>query len=130
MSEIDYGKLCIQFKQKLSRPFIERIERRLSLDFEEALKEKPKDLLLSILQDIHLYYVSPQEMTFEVAAYLEAIYDISRFSLALSEDHDIYPAEKTEEAIQFVNAFYTMVESLGLAESFEKRREIWWKNEF
>src|SRR5208337_4742340 len=99
MSEIDYRKLCIQFRDKLSISFIERIERRLSLDFEEALKEKPKDLLLSILQDIHLYYVSPQEMAFEVAAYLKAVYDLPRFSLALSENHDIYPIEKTEEAI-------------------------------
>lgn len=127
MSQIDYGKLCIQFKEKLSKSFIERIERRLSLDFEEALKEKPKDLFLSILQDIHLYYVSPYEMSIEVKAYLEEKYDVSKFSLALSENYDFYLSDKIEEAVRFVESFYAMVKSLGFAEIFAKQREAWWQ---
>jgi hypothetical protein len=44
----------MQFKEKLLASSIERIERSIGQDFEEALKEKPKELLVSILQDIRI----------------------------------------------------------------------------
>jgi hypothetical protein len=129
MSEIDHRKLCLQFKEKLSKSSLERIERKLNMDFDEALKEKPKDLLLSILQDVHTYYVSSYEMAIELKTYLEKVHGVARFSLALSENYDLNLSDKIEDAAEFVSAFYTMTKSIGFADAFIKQSKAWWENE-
>lgn len=126
MPEIDFRKLCVQFREKLDEAFIEGIERRLGQDFDEALEKRPKDLLISILQNVHLYYVSPYEMTIELSKYLSETYHILNFSLAFSERYEYPIGEKIEEAAKLVNAFYEMIEAIGLSEFFAKEGKKWW----
>jgi hypothetical protein len=94
MSEIDFRELCKLLSGKLSQAFIERIERRLGQDFAEALEKKPNELLTNILQDIHMYYVSPYEMAIELSEYLGEVHGISKFSLSFSENYDFPLSEK------------------------------------
>jgi hypothetical protein len=129
LSDIDFGKLCIQFREKLGAPFIERLERRISQDFDEALEKRPKDLFIGILQELHLYYVGPHEMVLDISDYMAVTYEISDFSLAFSEGHKYPASEKIEEAKKIVNAFYDMTEAIGLSD-FVKKSTRWWQNEF
>jgi len=127
MADIDFRKVCIKFKEKLAPSFIAGVERRIGQDFEKALEEKPELLLTNILQNIHLTYIIPLEMTLELSEYLEDVHGISKFSLALSQSYDFPASEKTDEASRIVNSFYEMVEALGLKALFERKKEKWWK---
>jgi len=127
MSNIDFRKICIKFKQKLTPSFIEGIERRIGQDFDKACEEQPELLLTNILQNVHLSYIIPLEMTLELSEYLENVHGISKFSLALSPSYDFPASEKTDETSRIVNSFYEMVEALGLENLFERKTEKWWK---
>jgi len=130
MSNIDFAKVCMRFREKLSVTFIERIERRLGESWEKVLEEKPKDLLVAVLQDIRLYYVNPYEMILEMSELLKQTYGISCFSLSFSERYDFPISEKIEEASKIVNSFYEMTESLGFGQMFMRSTRRWWKYEF
>jgi hypothetical protein len=125
MSEVDFRRVCKKFREKLSREFIERIERRIGQDFEEALKEKPEELLMLILQDIHLHYVGPFEVALELREYLR-VHDISQFSLSLSKNYDFPLSKREGEASAIINAFYGMVHSLGFDQLFSREKMKWW----
>jgi hypothetical protein len=126
LSKIDYGKICVRFKEKLGDAFIERIERRIGQDFETAAKENPDKLLSSIIEDVHLYYVLPFEMTLETAEYLKEKYEIEKFSLAMSPEFVLSPTQKMDDIKKFVEQFYSMVKELGFAEKFMRSRTKWW----
>jgi len=126
LSKIDYGKICIRFKEKLGDAFIERIERRIGQDFEIAVKENPDKLLSSIIEDVHLHYVAPFEMTMEIAEYLKENYEIEKFSLALSSEFDFSPTAKMDDIKKFVEQFYFVVEELGYAGKFTRSPLKWW----
>lgn len=126
MSKIDYGKICRQFKEKLGDDFIRRVERRIARDFEIAVEENPYKLLENIIEDVHLYLVSPFEMIMEIADYLKEKYEIDKFSLALSPDFYLSPAEKMDEIKGFVKQFYLMVKELGFSDKFTRNRIKWW----
>ncbi len=131
MSEVDFKGTCLKLSDKLSRTFLERIERRLGQSFKVTLEEKPKELLITILQDIQLYYISPFEYILEMSKYLKERYDISQFFLSLSKNYDYPVSEKIEEALRIVETFYKMVRSLGFEEIFVKGSQgKWWKDEF
>jgi hypothetical protein len=130
MSQADFGKICQKLRSKLTTAFIERIERRLGQDFEDSLAEKPRELLVNILQDLHLYYIVPFEIVLELSEYLKKTFDISEFSLSLSPEYDFQISKKTKEAFGIVQAFYDMVSSLGFEQMFAKNVGRWWENEF
>jgi hypothetical protein len=119
-------KTCILFKEKLGDAFIEKVERRIGQDFETAVKENPDKLLGSIIEDVHLYYVLPFEMTLETAEYLKEIYGIEKFSLAVSPEFAFSPNQKMDDIKKFVEQFYSMVKELGFAEKFMRSRTKWW----
>jgi len=126
MGEVDHRKVCIRLKERLPPTFIERIERRVGQDLEEALREKPEQLLTTILQDIHLYYIRPFEIALELSEYLKSVHNISQFSLALSEGFDFPLSEKIDEAHKIVKTFYEMSEKLGFEKAFTRKTEKWW----
>ena len=131
MSQVDFRKTCFKLTKQLSRAFIERIERRLGQNLDEALEEKPRELLIRVLQDIQLYYVGPFEYVLDMSKYLKERYDISQFFLSFSKNHDYPVSEKIEEASRIVGTFYEMVGSLGFQELFMMgSRRKWWKDEF
>ena len=131
MSQVDFRKTCLKLTKQLSKAFIERIERRLGQNFDEALEEKPRELLISVLRDIQLYYVGPFEYVLDMSKYLKERYDISQFFLSLSKNYDYPVSERIEEASRIVGTFYEMVRSLGFQELFMMgSRGKWWKDEF
>jgi hypothetical protein len=126
LSAINYGKICRQFKEKLGDAFIRRVERRIAQDFGVAVEENPYKLLVSIIEDIHLYFVSPFEMTMEIADYLKEKYEVDKFSLALSSDFYLSPTENMDEIKRFVKQFYLMIKELGFSQKFTGNRIKWW----
>ena len=127
MTEEDFRRICRKFADKLGPTFIERVERRIKEDFEKALEKDPKRLLIAIIEDIHLRFILPFEMSLQIGAYLAELYDIKDCILALSERHYLYLSERQEEIRRFVDSFYRMVRELGLEEQFKKQEERWWK---
>ena len=130
ISKNDFRRVCKKIVDKFGLNFIERIERRIGEDFEKALDERPKDLLITILEDIHLRFIIPFEMVLQTSDYLSEIYGIKDFSLALSEGYHLSLSKRQQEIERFVDSFYRMVEDLGLLEQFGKQKKRWWKNEF
>jgi len=126
MSERDFGKICIKFAEKLGPAFIERIERRIGQDFEKAVEDKPKEILIIILDDINLRFILPLEMCLDIGAYLTEVYDIKFFDLALSERYHLNIGERKGEIAKFLGSFYQMVEELDLSEMFMRSKKSWW----
>lgn len=127
MFKVDYAKVCIKLREKFGDNFIERVERRMGMDFEVALSQKPTELLVSMLEDLYLYYVLPYEQILEISEYLASVYDIREFSLAFSEREVLPVSEHLKDVEDYVRSFYTMVESLGFRDRFVRKKEKWWK---
>jgi hypothetical protein len=127
MSDHDLSEICFRFKAKLSQAFVERLEKSLGEDFEYAVKSDSKKVLLRILQDIHLYYVTPYEMVLETGQYLKEVHQIPDFSIALSTQAKIDFGERIPQIRKFVESFYSMVTTLGFEEELRKHSTRWWK---
>ncbi|RLG50454.1 MAG: hypothetical protein DRO00_08650 [Thermoproteota archaeon] len=125
--ENDLRIICKKFADKLGPSFIERIEKRIKEDFEEALERSPKELLIAIFEDIHLRIILPFEMSLQIGTYLSEVYDINDYILALSEKHYLHFGKSQQEIKRFVDSFYRMIEELGLEERFRKQEVRWWK---
>jgi len=81
-----------------------------------------------MLEDIHLYYVMPFEMSAEVSDFLRENYEISEYSLAFSEGYDFPLSQKLEKMSSIITSFYEMIETIGFEGLFKRNYLKWWKH--
>ena len=129
MADTDFSGICSRLASAFGKEFVERLERGVGKDFDEAVKSDPRGLLLRILEDIRLYNVAPLEMILEISDYMKHVHRVPRFFLAFSERDKLDSHETLDNVRRFVGSFYTMVDELGLTEELGKSTSNWWGNE-